>query len=566
MQRFLPSLKAVTGVTGLVTMLLVATAVSPVAAYAERRSTVVIAHSEKLALNDQGKSLWFTSAQIRNSPTPNLRLRLRGATRLVRNAHWEVKHLRRRRPAQKATGIGADFTVALRTTVQVRVSGRTKAGQRYSLKSTLRLLRKPLAIGSPTPAPTPEPTETAPPEASPPAPVVTPTATVSPTPTITPTPTPTGVPIVQVGEPSVSLTRGRFETAQRRIIIRPLLPSVDFSQKTISGDGAISLLSDEEVIAQGGIPCTTGVSRFCVVIVHTDSDTTGTFNGEVRLRMHPTGDPGSTRESSIAVQATIQNGATTFTDRFSTVALGSIASAQGKPIITLMRDELVKVAPNSYVADDRPAFDDYNANSSSLWNDSWFNSVFDFSGIAWDAHMAGTAITRCHITLAQHYPRSGTVRFHRKNGTQFSSTIVESRNLSSYGISRDVTVARISPCLEPDMTVYPLLLGSEGLTSALIGSPLINTHFPQGGTRAISAREIGSVFTLLAGGSTTLFPAEVQANAISGDSGNPGFVYYDGTLILVSQFWTGGYGTGPYFGAADLQAALTQALNAMPPP
>jgi hypothetical protein len=225
-----------------------------------------------------------------------------------------------------------------------------------------------------------------------------------------------------------------------------------------------------------------------------------------------------------------------------------------------LRDEVDTFAPNSYLAADRPAFAAYASNGSSLWNQTWFNSMFDFSGIAWDVHQAGTAITRCHIVMATHFERGGTVVFHRKNGTRFETQAGALARLSDYGIARDVTIRKISPCLEPDMTVYPLLDGAEVITSELRNAPLINAHFPHGGVRAFSAREVGSAFNLLSGGPTNLFPAAIQSAAVSGDSGHPSFVYFDGKLILVSLFWTGGAGSGPYYGAADLQQALRSAI------
>jgi hypothetical protein len=345
--------------------------------------------------------------------------------------------------------------------------------------------------------------------------------------------------------------------------VRPIDGPIDIERVDILGDSAITLLDPEEVSAQGGVPCAGVVDRFCVVIVDVQADSLRT--AQSTLLIEATGLDDVSYLRTIPINAEVLPEQLNPDTEFRTVSLVAIAAQRGTTVRQLLLDEMSAVRPVSYLASDRPAFGSYTSAGSSQWASTWFNSVFDFSGIAWDVNQAGTALTRCHVTLAQHYPRGGSIIFHRKNGTRFASSTVEQRLLSSYGIARDVAIYRISPCLPPDMKVYPLLDGTENLTSALVGAPLINTHFPQGGARAISARVIGGVSTILSGGATTLFPLVVQANAVSGDSGHPSFVFLDGELILVSQFWTGGFGSGPYLGAGDLQTALRQAIADMPP-
>lgn len=549
-------------IQGLVTLAVLVVICAPVIlaspAYANNR-LVLVSRSEKLVVGSPPADLWFDVSVNPRNPLRNLALAVRGNTELVKRSRWTLTHARNRRPVQRKSGQNARFGVAWRVPIRITLRLTTITGERLTLTSTVRALRTPRPYRAPevTPPPTPgeEPTPT-------PTPIPT-TSIPPPTPTATPTPTPSVPPNFEVSSSVVQFSGRRFETIQRRVLLRPLDGPVNIEKVELLGEAAISLLAPEEVSAQGCVPCAGAIDRFCVVILDVRSD--AVRSAQSTLSIEATGLDDASYVRSIPIHAEVLPEQLDADTEFRTVSLGAVAAGRGTTVRQLLLDEMSAVRPQSYLASDRPTFSTYSSSSSAQWASTWFNSVFDFSGIAWDVHQAGTAITRCHVTLAQHYPRGGSIVFHRKNGTRFVSSTVEQRLLSSYGIARDVAIYRISPCLPPDMKVYPLLDGTENLTSALVGAPLINTHFPQGGTRAISARVIGGVSTLLSGGATTLFPPEIQANAVSGDSGHPSFVFLDGELILVSQFWTGGFGSGPYLGAGDLQTALRQAIADMPP-
>lgn len=352
----------------------------------------------------------------------------------------------------------------------------------------------PSEESSPTPNPTASPSPT--PEASP-------TPTSSPTPDETPTPTPDLPPVIEASQENLILTFTQNEGADRRIIIRPLSGTVEFSSQSIVGDSELSLLTPSEVVAQGGIPCIGEIERFCEIILRTKTDQTGTFAAVMQIQARPTshGEPGGEiRTTSLSASVVVQSETLDRANEFRVVQVGAKAAQLGMSVKNLLLSELDSVRPNSYLADDRPTFQSYNPIGFSEWSQSWFNGAFDFSGIAWDAHEAGTAITRCHIVIADHFERSGAVRFHRKDGTVFQTATAERRALADFGINRDVVVMRIDPCLPSDFTVYPLLDGAEGLSSQLVGAPLINTHYPFGNIRAISARVVGYVGTYLGGG------------------------------------------------------------------
>lgn len=551
-------------IQGLVTLAVLVVICAPVIlaspAYANNR-LVLVSRSEKLVVGSPPADLWFDVSVNPRNPLRNLALAVRGNTELVKRSRWTLTHARNRRPALQKSGLRARVGVAWRVPIRITLRLTTVTGERFTLRGQVRVLRSPTPYREPeaTPAPTPgeesTPTATPLPTTSIPSPTATPTAT--------PTPTPSVPPNFEVSSSAVQFSGRRFETIQRRVLVRPLDGVIDIERVELVGDTAISLLAPEEVAAQGGAPCAGAIDRFCVVILDVQSDVTREV--QAVLSIEARGIDNASYLHTLPISAEVLPEQLNANTEFRTVSLGAIAAGRGTTVRQLLLDEMLSVRPRSYLAGDRPTFSTYSPSSSAQWARTWFNSVFDFSGIAWDVHQAGTAITRCHVTLAQHYPRGGSIVFHRKNGTRFVSSTVEQRLLSSYGIARDVAIYRISPCLPPDMKVYPLLDGTENLTSALVGSPLINTHFPVGSIRAISARVVGGVSTLLSGGSTSLFPPEVQAPAVSGDSGNPSFLYLDGELILVSQFWTGGFGSGPYLGAGDLQTALRQAIADMPP-
>lgn len=428
---------------------------------------------------------------------------------------------------------------------------------------------------SPTPTSTPTATASATATATP---TVTPTAspTTTPTPTATETPSPTPEAQIAAGETSYDFgLRGVGESAVHSIIIRPLQGSpriVDIQTDSAVG---IQVLDAAETGLRGGVACSGTLTRFCVVMIRVEADTVGEKSLAFRIRYadNPAigeNDP-TALSATLTAHASVQSGATVSQSEFKTLSLRGFAATAGLTPLNYLRQEFAKVAPPTYDSGDPTLFSSYNASGTSVWQDNWANSALDFSGIAWDAHMAGTAITRCHIVYARHYPRSGGITFTRKDGQSFSSTITATQSFPNSGdYSYDVIVARISPCLPADWTIYPLLDSADALTTSdLNAAPYVNTHFNVADNiRRISITQVAGIYNsgLQIGGTyNASMPSFMQVSAQVGDSGNPSFLLVDGKMTLVSTFTFAGYGgQGPYYGAATHQQLLRNAIAALP--
>lgn len=411
------------------------------------------------------------------------------------------------------------------------------------------------------------------------SPTATATATTSPTVTATATNTATPTP---APDSSLNLSTSNYdfgtigpgETQYASIVIRAQQGSPYILGIDLSSSNGITLLSNNEVIQRGGVPCDGSLSRFCVVEARLDASNPGTKSASVRIRFTDDGAPNPQPQGSTSVSLTgvVESGAVSQTNAFRTISIRALAQAAGLTPVAYLQNQFDKIAPSSYDSNDPFLFDTYTAAADSDWRNNWANSVFDFSGLAWDSHQDGTAVTRCHVVYARHYQRgSGTIAFHRKDGTLWTSNIAAgaSRSFPIAGdYSYDVTVARINPCLPADWTVYPLINASDNFsTSDLGGAPYINTHYNVADSiRRMSVTKIGSLSTLqLFGAFSNIVPSYMEVTAQVGDSGNPSFLFLNGELVIVSTFTFGGYGGGgPYYGSSVQQQMLSDAIAALP--
>ncbi len=350
------------------------------------------------------------------------------------------------------------------------------------------------------------------------------------------------------------------ENTLRQIIIRPRqgTPVVQLVSTTSSN---FIPYSTQDVLLQGGVPCLGVITNFCTIMIEFQASVVGAYEGVLSIDVRDIVD-GSTERVNISLSA-LRISEPVSVNTLEKVSLRNLASRAGLGIGAYLQAEFdkIKLPFSAFSASDALMFDNYLAWSTSDWANNWANSALDFSGIAWDVHQAGTAVTRCHVVYADHYPRGGAINFHRKDGTLFSSNTVSTQRITGY----DITVARIVPCLPEGWKIYPLIDAADiVLSQELAQTPYVNTHFNTiDGIRRISVTAVGGLASFRVFGTyNTNMPGFMQAIAQNGDSGSPSFIVVEGELVLVSTFSSGGYGGGgPFYGTALVQAAVQNAIN-----
>lgn len=360
----------------------------------------------------------------------------------------------------------------------------------------------------------------------------------------------------------------------------------------LTSSNGIELVSKGEADARGVVSCGGAVGRFCVVLVRAAPASSGnkglTFNLRVADVLNPTQ---VDIVGPFSANATAQDAPVVLSDKFTTVSLTDRAQRAGMTKLQYLRDQFSKISPATFVTDttdfhspltsDALVFSGFSiADSKVFWRRNWANSVFDFTGMAWDsggytdldyrggASPGGVAITRCHIATAKHYPRGGQFLFFDRQGNPLVFNITGQADTPTY----DIKMYRISPCLPPEISVYPLLaLGDfvpppgSSLNFELSGAPYINTHYSVVDyVRRISVTQINYGFsTSIYGAMNAAIPDGMQVQAVNGDSGSPSLVYFDGRLVVMSTFTSGGYGGGgPNYGHGILQNGVLSGVQA----
>lgn len=450
-------------------------------------------------------------------------------------------------------------------------------------------------INTPTPATTQ--TNTSTPTASY-TPTNTSTATATNTPTSTPTrtgtPTPTATPIPSTSAlVDVSATTHEFgaigqgESHVFSFFVRPRRSSISLAAIQIQNNDGIDLLTASATIARAQIPCAGMIDRFCVITVDVDTSTLGPKSLAFYLHLVDQAAP-TVEDISGPYRATanVQSGPTVPRDQFTTVSLNSRVPP-GMTANQYLQREFAGISPatfvnetldiNSPLVSDALVFARFGDPWASVeWRRNWANSVFDFTGSAWDSafgsppdyngtlSQGGVAITACHIATAKHYPRGGGFHFYDRAGNHFWFPITGEADTPSY----DIRVYRITPCLPPEIAVYPLLDSSDHTAVSLVGAPYINNHYNLvDWVRRISVTAIGGLYGGSIGGMRNAsIPATMQVPALIGDSGSPSFIYFDGRLVVMSTFTYGGYGGGgPAYGDGAVQSEIRHAIEVIPP-
>ena len=152
---------------------------------------------------------------------------------------------------------------------------------------------------------------------------------------------------------------------------------------------------------------------------------------------------------------------------------------------------------------------------------------------------------------------------HRKDATFYDGSI----NQIAAVPGMDITVGKLTPCLPPDWTVYPLLAQEPSApytSTELNGVPYISTNFKFADEiRRISLLSFASFSTFSSWQQPTYNPgAFMWSYPNVGDSGHPSFMLIEGELVLVSQWYT--TGGGPNFGYPSVQQALRTVVQSLP--
>ncbi len=198
-------------------------------------------------------------------------------------------------------------------------------------------------------------------------------------------------------------------------------------------------------------------------------------------------------------------------------------------------------------------FSQYSASGNSVMSKGW-TSKFDASGIAWDKKKTCTLITRRHVLMARHYARGvgALVVFHDRQGKYIFRTLEAIKRGSG-----DYAVGLLNKPLPSNYTAYALPRPSGNLKPKLIYRPVIVTEQHR---RLYFHQIIGFNGGTIVFRHNKLRRGHVK-NLVGGDSGNPSFVIVRGQQVLIETHYSGGPGSGPFYGDASVQAEVQQMVK-----
>lgn len=221
-------------------------------------------------------------------------------------------------------------------------------------------------------------------------------------------------------------------------------------------------------------------------------------------------------------------------------------------------DRSTKVRDMPVAHADPNIFKQYNAKGDSKLTNTWTRK-FDASGISFNDKRTCTLITRRHVVMATHYgrPSSIPIVFHDRNGKYLVRYLI--RNRVVHG---DCMVGLLDQPVPSGYKVYPMLRHTPSLAAQLQGELVLTTD--QG--KRLFVHEIssinGSYIRLAYDKNKQIGYGRILRR---GDSGNPTFVMVNGEPVIIETHHTGGAGAGPFFGGAELQQKLSEAINILDP-
>jgi hypothetical protein len=125
----------------------------------------------------------------------------------------------------------------------------------------------------------------------------------------------------------------------------------------------------------------------------------------------------------------------------------------------------------------------------------------------------------------------------------------------------DITVLKLDSPVPAGVQVYPILDGVEdpATVSALPNAP----YFMTDQNRKTYLHLISSSNnTTIYGKQHDVYP-NMSKSFVSGDSGNPGFIYVNGKMILMTTHTFAGYGAGPFYGSASIIPELVKVIQSL---
>lgn len=191
----------------------------------------------------------------------------------------------------------------------------------------------------------------------------------------------------------------------------------------------------------------------------------------------------------------------------------------------------------------------------------WAHGLTGMTGISpWNStganKRAGTAITPRHIVFAKHYQigTGATVRFVAADNTVVTRTMTAKESITG----TDLTIGLLDSDLPASIEPVKMLPASyeDRLPTGLAYVP----------TLCLDQEEKALVTDGGSTGEMTVFSVPTDADRltfyepkISGDSGNPAFLVIGGELALISTWWYGGAGSGPFVPQwrTEIEAAIT---------
>jgi hypothetical protein len=209
-------------------------------------------------------------------------------------------------------------------------------------------------------------------------------------------------------------------------------------------------------------------------------------------------------------------------------------------------------------AGDHALFRRYQARGPSQWNQGWPWQL-DLSGVAWDRSNTATAITPRHVVMAAHYSRKAgqEIIFHDRRGNPHARRMQRTISLRERGLPADVAVGLLDKALPRKVRTYPLPSPDAALPTRLTGRLALVTEQK----RRLYFHRIDAIQNgFLKLGKDPELPSHAAKNLIVGDSGHPSFVLSRGELILIETHTHGGAGSGPFYGASEVQMKIREIL------
>ena len=152
--------------------------------------------------------------------------------------------------------------------------------------------------------------------------------------------------------------------------------------------------------------------------------------------------------------------------------------------------------------------------------------------------------------------------FHNRDGRAIERFVEKIISFRQAGASGDIAIGLLNRPLPASIRTYAVPEPRSDYASTLPGTTALVTDQ----SRSLFFHQISSVQ-----GSTLQFrfdPATApghRKNLIIGDSGNPSFLLSHGELVLIETHSTGGPGSGPFYGAPDVVAALRKIIATLDP-